>query len=46
MMEGPQKITIWECTGSYEYVLYGDKTKIKLAENLRLEKFILPRVII
>lgn len=41
MMNGPQKGSLWTLKGFHKYLFLEEKTKIKLEENLRLEKSIL-----
>lgn len=43
MINGTQKSILRVFTGSHKCVLYDEETKIKFAENLRLQKLIMTR---
>lgn len=42
MMMNPKQGSIWECFGSHKYVIYDHETKTNLADNLNMEKVVLP----
>lgn len=43
MMNGTQRCILWEFPGSPNYMFYKFETKIKLGDNIRLDKFIMPQ---